>query len=331
MKTIKLIDHTFGEYTNIHGCPLMRWQRLQQDPNPEDSVVYTQIELQQSKDHQARRKIAWLLESRAINWWCYEYLENNMDDFDIVLTHDESLIARRPDRYFFVPRGGLFIYEEDWRLYDKSRMVSFIASDKGFDIWYAPGHGLRHDLFKIIKEKGGLIGSAIKHVPVDCYGSITGTRIPYKLSSLQDYMFQISIENMSYDTYFTEKVLDCFITGTVPIYRVTRLLSSFFNEAGIIYFDTLEQLARILKNLTPEDYYHRVSHSRQLRARQAFSVGGNLALSGDQLSGLCRDWGADKEAMRKYLITGAQHSGRTLLQVPLRPFTDNHQFEDTAP
>ena len=45
-------------------------------------------------------------------------------------------------------------------------------------------------------------------------------------------MFSVCIENDVYDTYFTEKILDCFATGTIPIYKGTKnkLVIQTFNQ-----------------------------------------------------------------------------------------------------
>ena len=40
-----------------------------------------------------------------------------------------------------------------------------------------------------------------------------------KEDGLCDYMFSVAIENSN--QYFSEKLLDCFLTGTIPIYYAT--------------------------------------------------------------------------------------------------------------
>ena len=58
--------------------------------------------------------------------------------------------------------------------------------------------------------------------------------IEFKEQGLEDYMFSVAIENGSYETYFTEKILDCFATGTVPIYLGAPDIGNYFNPEGII-------------------------------------------------------------------------------------------------
>ncbi|MDB2522374.1 glycosyltransferase family 10 [Planktomarina temperata] len=51
-----------------------------------------------------------------------------------------------------------------------------------------------------------------------------------KLESLRDYRFHIAIENSSYDGYFTEKITDCFLAGTYPIYYGCKNLDQYFQK-----------------------------------------------------------------------------------------------------
>jgi hypothetical protein len=74
--------------------------------------------------------------------------------------------------------------------------------------------------------------------------------IENKEDGLKDYMFSISIENDTYDTYFTEKILDCFATGTIPIYKGTKKIVEHFNSEGIIFLDDIN-----IDKLSPELYY----------------------------------------------------------------------------
>jgi hypothetical protein len=47
-------------------------------------------------------------------------------------------------------------------------------------------------------------------------------------------MFSVTIENDIYETYWSEKILDCFATGTIPIYLGSPDIGDFFNMEGII-------------------------------------------------------------------------------------------------
>ena len=98
-----------------------------------------------------------------------------------------------------------------------------------------------------------------------------GKEIPSKIDALRDYMFSVSIENVSCDdNYFSEKIIDCFITGTVPIYHGCTNIGEFFDMRGILYFENQEQLDKIIDSLTPEKYesmleYVKINYEKALK------------------------------------------------------------------
>ena len=51
-------------------------------------------------------------------------------------------------------------------------------------------------------------------------------------------MFSVTIENDKYETYYTEKLTDCFATGTIPIYWGCLNISQYFNPKGIVILNT---------------------------------------------------------------------------------------------
>ena len=68
-------------------------------------------------------------------------------------------------------------------------------------------------------------------------------------------MYSVTIENDKYETYWSEKILDCFATGTIPIYYGTPDITNFFNEDGIIFLNEDFDI----KSLSKEDYQKRMS------------------------------------------------------------------------
>ena len=71
-------------------------------------------------------------------------------------------------------------------------------------------------------------------------------------------MFSVAIENAKYDDYFTEKILDCFASGTIPIYYGTDNISNYFNSNGIIKLKDL-----IFDDLTPDLYYSKMEFVKE--------------------------------------------------------------------
>jgi ADP-ribosylglycohydrolase len=70
-------------------------------------------------------------------------------------------------------------------------------------------------------------------------------------------MFHVAVENVKKENFFTEKIIDAFLTRTVPVYRGCTNLEQFFDMDGVITFDTEDELVEILNSLTEEDYLKR--------------------------------------------------------------------------
>ena len=67
-------------------------------------------------------------------------------------------------------------------------------------------------------------------------------------------MFGVAIENTSHRGYFTEKILDCFLLKTIPIYWGCSNIGNYFDIDGIITFNNVDDL--IYKtNQLKENYY----------------------------------------------------------------------------
>ena len=55
-------------------------------------------------------------------------------------------------------------------------------------------------------------------------------------------MFHICVENVNHNNWYTEKITDCFATGTIPIYWGTRKVVEDFNPDGIIFYNELDSI-----------------------------------------------------------------------------------------
>ena len=103
------------------------------------------------------------------------------------------------------------------------------------------GHRLRHEISKNVNE-------------IDLFGRGTPNPVDYKEESLLDYRYSIVVENSKTDNYFTEKLIDCLAVGTIPIYWGCPNIDNYFNLDGIITFNTLEELNKILPTLNKNLY-----------------------------------------------------------------------------
>jgi hypothetical protein len=185
---------------------------------------------------QNTKTIVWLHESPAIVKNIIDEIDNNPDQFKdtIVYTCVESLLKYSFVRYIH-PSNSTWISNPKY-MPTKTKLVSMISSNKNF----THGHSLRH--------------SVIQNLPycVDLYGR-GFKEISNKSEGLEQYCFSIAIENDDTDCYFSEKLLDCFLTCTIPIYWGAKKVSTIFNNDGILWLNDTKDIC----SLTYMDYNSR--------------------------------------------------------------------------
>jgi hypothetical protein len=208
-----------------------------------DHVFFTDAMLEKANKLKTdQKKIAWLLEPKAISPNIYTFIQKNYKNFYKVLTFDRELISKI-DNGLFCPYGTYWV--EDKEKYTKTKKVSMIMSFKN----YTEGQSLRHNILNYGFRD------------IDFYGKFNNTKqINSKNEGLDSYYYSIAVENSIQDSYWTEKLLDCFITKTIPIYYGTKDVCNYFNNKGIIFFDSIDRLSRILPSLNSEIYNERLEY-----------------------------------------------------------------------
>jgi hypothetical protein len=95
---------------------------------------------------------------------------------------------------------------------------------------------------------------------VDTFGTFDcGTHIKIA-ESLEKYRYSIIIENDMTPYRFTEKILNCFASMTVPIYIGAAKIGDFFNDGGIIQVSLpqIDILDKIISSCNEADYIARL-------------------------------------------------------------------------
>jgi hypothetical protein len=200
-------------------------------------AVFTDTSLVEAVGRDDSYKIAWLLESPRATRREYRWLGRNARVFDRVLTFEQTLLETLPHAKF-CPLGGCWIAPEHWKVHPKTKSLSVIASGKR-DM---PGQQLRH---KIIRKHGA------------AFDAILGRgyhEIAEKVEGLKDFRYSLTVENCRQNFYFSEKLIDCFLTGTVPIYWGCPSIGLFFDKGGIISFEHPRDLHLILEQVGADDY-----------------------------------------------------------------------------
>jgi len=95
---------------------------------------------------------------------------------------------------------------------------------------------------------------------VDCFGTFNGGPRIKIAESLTSYRYSIAVENSISPYWFTEKILNCFASMTIPIYFGASDIGRFFNTDGIVSLsvDDPETVEKALKVCTRDEYIARL-------------------------------------------------------------------------
>lgn len=197
------------------------------------------------------KKIAWICESRSIFYAAYipqieweRHLKIVSEQYDIVFVSDRKYVGGFPN-IKYAPAGSNLPWIKNQGIFPKTKLTSMIASPKQITF----GQELRHRFAEKYKTK------------IDLYGGVLGSKrlngdIMWgdKSEGLNDYMFSLTLENDKYTTYYTEKITDCFATGTIPVYWGSPDIGDYFNKDGIIeIISTFD-----IETLTSDLYYSKL-------------------------------------------------------------------------
>ncbi|MEM9302231.1 MAG: glycosyltransferase 61 family protein [Pseudomonadota bacterium] len=180
------------------------------------------------------RKIAWLAKSPAIMQGqdfqgpMLARLDEIVAAYEVVATNNRALCEYHP-RIQYNPGASNApgIPRSRYAVYAKYRSCSMFASDKTM-VW---GDDYRSRMAAKLKDRLDLFGGAAGSPRIG-----RGTH-PDRLPGLALYRFNVAMENCAIDGYYTEKLTDCFATGTVPVYWGDPGATRMFDPDGILLFD----------------------------------------------------------------------------------------------
>jgi hypothetical protein len=186
-----------------------------------------------------KKVYGWLIEPPEFTPSSYNFAKENYGKFEKIFTYDKELL-NISEKFELLPIGGCWIEEKDRYIHEKNKLVCTITSNKKT----LSGHRYRHEILNSTQK-------------VDLYGS-GFISIDKKIDVLKDYMFCVVVENQKMDFLFTEKIIDCFVTGTIPIYWGCPSIGNFFNLDGILVFNTTNEFLTIIENLSFELYQNKI-------------------------------------------------------------------------
>lgn len=221
-------------------------------------------------------------EPPEVNPYPSQYMLENLDTFDLVLVSTDRLTDIDPKIQPF--EFGTALVGPDLFVRDFFG-VSTVVGDKT----QTEGHLLRHEIWRrqdeievpksfFVSQQGG--HHQPLHDPV--YYPLNPWQWPTLGDSkapLFDVKFHIAIENVRSKYWFTEKLIDCFLTRTVPIYWGCLNIADYFDTNGMLLADSADDIIRHANWISDDlyDILHDSIEENYRLALQYIDLGQRLA------------------------------------------------------
>jgi hypothetical protein len=255
MKSINLIDNQFSHGLSLGSGDLpippknFLWDRTLNSASYYVFITEASFHNPQVNFISPERRIAFMVEPVSINPGAYEWIKANYMGFKYVLSHDIEFNKQIPNALYY-PFGGCLIMPSDRIMHPKSKFISIIASEKR----QTEGHRLRHEIIEKYSGK----------YDIDVFGR-GYNKVEYKLEALKDYCYSIVIENEFSKGWFTEKLIDCLVTGTIPIYAGAPDIYNYFSGTkGFINFKFLDEFLSAGKQSCMNHYKDCLSTTKRI-------------------------------------------------------------------
>lgn len=174
----------------------------------------------------------------------YDFVIENFNKFDIILTHNKNILK-------FCPNACKVLFGTTWvnknLNVDKLNKISFLIGGKNF----LPGHQLRHLIYENqLKIKDNYLNIFIsKNYPIKNNLFNNSFLNNDKNELFKNFRYHLCIENCDDENYFSEKLIDCFQTMTVPIYWGCKNISKYFFVKGMILLNDCKNIDETIKKI----------------------------------------------------------------------------------
>ena len=196
-------------------------------------------------NEEADYKILFLAEPLAILPTVSEGALRSAYKFDKIYTFTQSILDKYPTAELF-EWGSSWLDFKDLKIAKKNN-VSFVTSSKSQSV----GHQLRLDIYSLLKRVD--VSNGLQY-----YSHMSPPFHHRRNDFFESSKFHIAVENSKQRNYFTEKIIDCFASKTVPIYYGCPNIGDWFSMDGIITFNDTDELETIIKHLDAESYTNRL-------------------------------------------------------------------------
>jgi hypothetical protein len=177
------------------------------------------------------------------------HIINNCHHFDYVFTYEQEVLDS-------IPNGILFEYGTKWIDIDKYDLEKY----KEFSVSTICGHKTITENHRI-RQKLWYKQDKIK-IPKQFFISNLGgvenfnnnPTLGEQKEPMFDSMFHICIENVSKPNFFTEKLIDCLLCKSIPVYIGCPNIESYFDMDGFVIANSFNEAIEKCNELT-EDFY----------------------------------------------------------------------------
>jgi hypothetical protein len=193
-------------------------------------------------------RILWVIEPNEISR-LRDTIIKNSNKFDLILTWDKEILKSCSNAKLF-PYGTTWI--ENFEFREKEYCITSLIGNKNG----CEGHLMRQMLPERLES--------VTSIPINLFisannpGKKTYNMLSMKSGTLKNELFysqyHIAIENVFDTNWFTEKLIDCFQTKTIPIYVGCTNIGDFFDIRGIFHVKSIDELIHTCNEITPNTY-----------------------------------------------------------------------------
>lgn len=178
----------------------------------------------------------------------FKWMVEGHDQFHKIFTHHIFSENKEYIPYFpMLPWHVNKSYDEliQMKVPKKNKTISWITSNKTL----FPGHKQRIEFLEFINQSD---------LKIDIFGKGIAF-IEDKWDGLAPYKYSLAIENSSSTNYWTEKISDCFLSYTLPIYYGCENLEDYFPKDSFIRIDITnpKQAVKIIQDALEHDEWEK--------------------------------------------------------------------------